>query len=194
MFKKNKYQLFKKAISKQLAEFIMEQLFLKKQVFYTMRNNGLISPLDQSWGTIEDTQVEGAYAVYGDIACETLLIKLMPLIERKIKCKLIPTYSYARIYEKGNELKKHIDRFSCEISGTLFLGGDEWPIFIKNKKINLKQGDLLIYKGCELEHWREPFKKNTCVQTFFHYNEAGFPNAEVNKFDQRLSLGIPKLD
>ena len=30
--------------------------------------------------------------------------------------KLYPAYTYARIYKKGDELKRHKDRFSCEIS------------------------------------------------------------------------------
>ena len=195
MFKKNKYIVIRKAIPKTLAEFVMEELFMRKNVLEAMQKNRLISPLDKTYGMLEgDTQVPGSYSVYADMACETLLVKVMPLIERKIKMKLIPTYSYARIYFEGNELKKHTDRFACEISGTLALGGETWPIFIGGKKINLKQGDLLIYKGCEVEHWREPLKKGFCVQTFFHYNQEGFATGEQQRFDGRASLGIPQLD
>lgn len=195
MFKKKKYIVIKKAIPKALAEFVMEELFMRKHVLSIMQNNKLISPLDKSYGILEgDDQVPGAYGVYADMACETLLIKVMPLIERKTKMKLTPTYSYARIYEQGNELKKHIDRFACEISGTLALGGEAWPIFLGGKKINLKPGDLLIYKGCEVEHWREPLKKGFCAQTFFHYNQISNTRSEQEKFDNRPSIGIPKLD
>ena len=34
------------------------------------------------------------------------------------------------LYKQGDELKRHKDRPSCEISTTLNLGGDPWPIFI----------------------------------------------------------------
>jgi hypothetical protein len=37
-------------------------------------------------------------------------------------------------------------------------------------KVTLKPGDMLIYSGCELEHWREPFEGNVCGQVFLHYN------------------------
>jgi hypothetical protein len=62
---------------------------------------------------------------------KTLLLKVKPVMEEKTKLNLIENYSYARIYQKGNELKKHKDRFSCEISTTLNLGGDTWPIFLE---------------------------------------------------------------
>jgi hypothetical protein len=39
-------------------------------------------------------------------------------MEKHTKLKLIPTYSYARIYKKGDVLHRHKDRFSCEISTT----------------------------------------------------------------------------
>jgi hypothetical protein len=35
---------------------------------------------------------------------------------------MLPTYSYARIYANGDELKKHRDRPACEVSVTLHLG------------------------------------------------------------------------
>ena len=127
---------------------------------------------------------------------------------------LVPTYSYARIYKKGDELKRHKDRPSCEISTTLNLGGDPWPIFIdgtgadsvideyknihkhnapKGTKVLLEVGDMLVYSGCELEHWREPFEGSVCGQVFLHYNHVNGPFADKNKFDKRPMLGIPPL-
>jgi len=107
-------------------------------------------------------------------------------------------------------LEKHKDRFSCEISTTLNLGGDSWPIFIepdpkkgnhkngryvpsrsKGIKITLNPGDMLVYRGCELEHWRNKFKGNNCVQVFLHYNDILLENAEENRFDGRPHLGLP---
>lgn len=38
---------------------------------------------------------------------------------------------FVRVYNKGNELKKHKDRSSCKISTTINLGGETWPIFIQ---------------------------------------------------------------
>ena len=72
------------------------------------------------------------------------------------------------------------------------LGGDEWSIYIEpNIEINLEQGDMLMYRGCELEHWRDPFEGKNCVQVFLHYNDASNKNAKQNKFDGRPMLGLP---
>ena len=49
---------------------------------------------------------------------------------------------------------------------------------------------MLVYKGCELEHWREKFNGNICAQVFLHYNEI-LSNKETNKFDGREHLGLP---
>ena len=120
------------------------------------------------------------------------------------------SYAYARIYKKGDILHRHKDRFSCEISTTMNLGGDEWPIYLEAKKnvgtpddgfpaqsnnkgtkVILKPGDMLVYKGMILEHWREPFNGEDCAQVFLHYNNVESPNAEENMFDGRPHLGLP---
>ena len=113
-------------------------------------------------------------------------------MEKESGVKLIETYSFARIYKKSDELKKHKDRYSCEISTTMHLGGDEWSIYIEpDIKIDLKQGDMLMYRGCDLEHWREPFTGKDCAQVFLHYNDASGKDAKQNKFDTRPMLGLP---
>ena len=58
--------------------------------------------------------------------------------------------------------------------------------------MDLKVGDMLIYSGCELEHWREPFQGNICSQVFLHYNHANGPFAKTNLLDGRPLLGVPK--
>ena len=147
---------------------------------------------------------------------ETLLMYMIPIMKAKTGLELIPTYSYTRLYEKGNILKRHKDRPSCEVSTTLHLGGDEWPIFLdpsgqvtlslmkgdkenpvkpgapKGVRVDLKIGDMLIYAGCELEHWREPFEGNVCSQVFLHYNHANGPFAKTNLLDGRPLLGVIK--
>ena len=130
---------------------------------------------------------------------ETLLQNLKPVMEKETKLKLSPTYSYARIYKNGDVLARHKDRFSCEISTTLNLGGDSWPIYLDPTskfgqagiKIELKPGDMLVYSGCELEHWREEFKGQNCGQVFLHYNKKGSKMAKENEFDKRPFLGVP---
>ena len=130
---------------------------------------------------------------------ETLLAKLNGKMEKETGYKLNPTYSYARIYKTGDVLHRHKDRYSCEVSTTLHLGGDPWPIYLDptgklgqaGVKVDLAPGDMLIYSGCELEHWREAFSGKNCGQVFLHYNDSRKKTAKENKFDKRPMLGLP---
>jgi len=212
-FKTKKYQVIRQALSKELANFIFNYMMLQRDAVDWMFNNNKINPANPFVGTRQDPQIPGAYSRYADWVMETLLQYMRPVMKAKTGMDLIPTYSYTRLYEKGNILKRHKDRPSCEISTTLHLGGDEWPIFLdptggdfvvdeyknihkpgapKGVQVDLKVGDMLIYSGCELEHWREPFQGNVCSQVFLHYNHANGPFAKTNLYDKRPLLGIPK--
>ena len=87
-----------------------------------------ISPFENIIGHYEgtDEQIPNTYSQYSNIAMETLmLMKCQPEMEKVTGLKLYPAYTYARIYKKGDVLKRHKDRFSCEISTTMNLGGDD---------------------------------------------------------------------
>jgi len=201
MFKKNKYVIIRQAINKDLALFLYNYFYMKKQVLDTCRKVKYISPYETLLGYYEgeNEQIPNTYASYSDIAMETLMLKCQPIMEKTTELKLYPAYTYARIYKKGDELKRHKDRFSCEISTTMNLGGDNWPIYLepsgklgqKGIKVDLKIGDMLVYSGCELEHWRKKFKGKECVQVFLHYNNRKTPGAKNNMFDKRPHLGLP---
>mgnify|MGYP003117320625 FL=1 len=196
-FKKKKYQVIKQAVPEVLAHFVSDYFCIKRQTHMTMLKNNYISIFQPDYGVWNDSQIPNTYSHYADIAMETLLLGLLPKMEKKSGMKLVPTYSYARIYKKGDVLERHKDRKSCEISATLSLGGDKWPIFLepsgktnkKGTKINLNHGDMLMYSGCDLEHWREPFTGESCVQVFLHYNREN--DKDNNKFDGREHIGLP---
>jgi len=198
-FKNKKFLIIKNAISKDLATFVYNYFLMKRQVARTLFDKRYISPFESMFGVWSDLQVPNTYSHYADIAMETLLLKLQPIIEKETGLKLNPNYSYARIYKKGDVLHRHKDRFSCEISTTLHLGGDCWPIFLepsgkeglKGIKVNLKSGDMLVYKGNELEHWREEFNGENCAQVFLHYNNLKTKGSKENIFDKRIHLGLP---
>jgi hypothetical protein len=191
-FKKQNYQIIKGAISKELADFCYQYFLNKRKVARHLFDTHYISQFTEYFGVWNDTQIPETYSHYSDIVMETLLQKVKPIMEQESETKLIETYSYARIYKNGDELKRHKDRYSCEISTTMNLGGDEWSIYIEpNIKVNLEQGDMLMYRGCELEHWRDPFLGENCVQVFLHYNDASNKNVKQNKFDGRPMLGLP---
>jgi hypothetical protein len=199
LFDKNNYTVIKNAISKELAGFCYNYFLLKRQVAKTLFEKKYISPFISYFGVWNDHQVPNTYSHYSDIVMETLLVTLFPIMEKTTGLKLNPNYSYARIYKKGDILHRHKDRFSCEISTTLNLGGDSWPIYLepsgkeglKGIKVNLNPGDMLIYKGNKLEHWRESFKGENCAQVFLHYNDLETKGSEENIYDKRPHLGLP---
>jgi len=160
-------------------------------VHYMYSNN--IVDDNTHYGKFGDDQIPNVYSEYGNGVMETLLMKTLPIVKRETKLDLLPTYAYTRVYERGSELKKHKDRPSCEISGTLHLGGNQWDIYMDGVKVDLNIGDMLVYSGCDLEHWREPFDGDLCGQVFLHYNEANGQYAEKNLFDGRPMLGLPTI-
>ena len=212
-FKEIKYQVIKQALSYELANFIFNYFLLKREAVAWMYKNNITYDTGM-WGTWTDQQIPNTYSIYGDQVMDTLLMKVLSRMEDETGLKLLPTYSYARLYKPGDILKRHKDRPSCEISTTIHLGGDRWPIFIdptgsdnvideaknihkpnapKGNEVILDIGDMLVYSGCDLEHWREPFKGQICGQVFLHYNHKNGPFAETNKFDKRPVLGVPSL-
>ena len=210
-FKIKKYQVIKNAISYELANFVYNYFMLKRDAVNFMYKNNINyeSPLLGTWA---DKQVPNTYSHYADFVMETLLMKVLPKMQQETDLELVPTYSYARIYKKGDILRRHKDRPSCEISTTIHLGGTKWPIFIdgtgsdnvideyknihkpnapKGTEVLLDVGDMLVYSGCELEHWREALHGDNCAQVFLHYNHLNGRFAKSNMFDKRPMLGVP---
>ena len=196
---KNNYKVIRQAISKELANFVYSYFLMKRKVARKLYDDRYISQFNYDYGVWNDEQIPETYSHYADIAMETLLQNLQPKMEEETGLKLTPTYSYARIYKKGDILKRHKDRYSCEVSTTLNLGGDDWPIYLEPSgeegkegiKVDMQPGDMLVYKGCDVEHWREEFTGENCGQVFLHYNDASDPKAEENKYDTRPFLGLP---
>lgn len=183
-FNEKKYVVLKDVLDQDYCALAVDHLF---KLF---NNNEMM----------KDEQCPLSDSIYGDAFFDNLLEKLTPFFSEISGKKLYPTYSYARIYRKGDELKIHRDRPSCEFSATINLNfkDQNWPIFfskentnINSVKLVLNVGDAIFYKGCELYHWREQFKGEWCCQVFFHYvdSEGAFKD---QKFDGRLTLGTKK--
>ncbi len=183
-FQDQKYQVIQTLLPAPLLHFAYRYA-LKKADFGSMHP--------------EDSQVSGTPADYGDPIMEMLLEELRPQVELASGLNLFATYAYFRVYQRGAVLDKHRDRPACEISVTLSLGGESgdegdnqtWPILIENANgitaIHLNPGDALLYRGCEVAHWREAFEGNIQAQVFLHYVDQQGSYANW-KFDQRETL------
>lgn len=150
--------------------------------------------------TVNDDQCPLSEAVYGDPYFDEILEKLTAAFSDATGKNLIPTYSYARIYRSGEILKIHKDRPACEISATITLGycNSLWPIYFSldnnadlntdNKPVIAEVGDVVLYKGTEIYHWRDKFEGDWQCQVFLHYVDADGP-FKNERFDRREKLG-----
>lgn len=131
-----------------------------------------------------DVSVPGSPAGYNNGMLKRLQEHLRPKLEEVTGKRLFKTYVYFRVYKHGAVLRKHKDRAACEFSITLNLGGEsdvDWPIFVHSRgrdiPVNLNPGDAMLYKGCEVLHWREAYPGEQQVQAFLHYVDQDGPNA-----------------
>lgn len=185
-FSENGYEVVRNVVSRDLLCHLKIQFQMMRdiQFFITKQKNKFI------FGDLQNS-----FSVYSAPFFESLAIQLNDKISQITSLKLYPTYSYARIYYKGAVLKPHKDRPSCEYSTTLCIDStDIWDFYIKDKSgeeklLKLNPGDMCVYSGCELEHWRKPYEGEMQMQCFLHYvNSKGSYSAY--KYDKRPMMGI----
>jgi len=145
-----------------------------------------------------DEQCPRSLALGGDRALDAVLEWIRPEVSRLIGFALAPTYSYTRMYAKGERLERHCDREACEISVTVSLeipkraGPSEIclkPPNSKERKIAIREGDGCVYFGTEVEHWRERLQSGGYVQLFLHFIARHGRHYPKCLFDGRESLG-----
>lgn len=146
-------------------------------------------------GYFELEEKTASMARYADAMGEALLLHMQPLIEKEVGFSLIPAYSYLRFYTAESFLRKHVDRPSCEISATLTVGNKStasWPIYVESNgktiAVDLDVGDLMIYKGPKIPHWREKLADGYWLQVFLHYVKSEGDFVDYG-FDKRPSIG-----
>lgn len=185
-FEKNRYVYLGNAVPRQTCEDLTNYMF-------KLFDEGKLT---------KDPQCPVSDSIYGDPVLDNLLNSLAAPLSAQLGVQLLPTYTYARIYRPGEVLVKHLDREACEISGTMTLGFDPgsgiWPIYfayseedVIGQSVEINIGDLVMYHGNELYHWRPPYKGQWQVQVFFHYVDANGPHASWAN-DKRASLGVQR--
>lgn len=145
-----------------------------------------------------DAQVANSVGIYGDPAFDMLMLMSLPMVEGIVGKKLLPTYTYARIYFNDANLLPHVDREECEHSVSLSLGGEYnalWPLWFKNGEGDpeyaaLSEGDAVVYQGNKVHHWRDAFEGQKQFQVFMHYVEAEGEYKD-KLFDTRPYIGLP---
>lgn len=209
-FSDNRYSFKEGVITKELCDIATQYALLKQQYFDERE-------------TIRD-RVPNTTAVYGDTLMESLMCYMKPHIEQMTGLSLCPSYTYYRVYKAGDKLTRHVDRPGSEIATTVCLGWDykdasknyRWGIYIdpetnhKNKPykkeefqsggkdgvlLKQNQGDCIVFRGNEVEHWRDPFEVGEGsyqVQLFAFYIDKNGPYYPKYAFDQRPGVAAPK--
>jgi|TARA_R100001440_G_scaffold26920_1_gene44302 hypothetical protein len=152
---------------------LIKNFFLKKELQVIQKY--CYNKLDLNKDYIIDPQ-SFSPSWYNDPLMMSLLDNKLPLVEKESNLKLFPTFTYWRYYVLGADLKQHMDRPSCEISVTVCIKKyDNWPLIIEGEKIELEEGEGLLYAGCEQKHGRPGiYKGEGMAQVFFHYvNQNG---------------------
>jgi hypothetical protein len=122
-----------------------------------------------------DSQAPNSQAMYNFMSFVRLLVEKVPEVSELLGEKILPTYTYARVYKENSELLRHRDRPACEISLTLNLSKDkDWPIYFQRSDgsetfVELAPGDAVMYLGCRADHWRNKFVGKEYTQLFMHY-------------------------
>lgn len=192
-FTENGYEVVKNAVPKDVIEFLKINFDIHEYAGYATVKH----PTAENPYPFGDEQTPSSFAFYSPLYGESLLLYLKPLLEKVTSTKLIETYSYMRIYYNGSILKRHIDRPSCEISATLCIKKEiDWPMFVENKNeeqlpIELEEGDLIIYRGNVIPHWREEYKGKRHYQMFLHFVDANGEYSEKFRWDKRPCLWAP---
>lgn len=206
-FKQDGYLILKNVIPQDICRIVTKYALLQEQISFNPElGNG--------------AQVENAHSVYADTLMETLMQFLQPHLEKNTGLTLCPTYTYFRVYRPGMILDRHKDRPSCEISTTICFGHSyktadpnyNWGMYVdkdsrtvegpdgtfksaENLGIMIEQqpGDLIVYRGCEVEHWRNAFQAeygSYQIQAFFHYIDKNGPYYPEYAFDKRPGIGF----
>lgn len=188
-FQTKKYQVVKNIISKDVAK-LTTQALLFSEADYKTKNKIIDS----------DPQVPGMQMFYSHSVTESLMVLLLPKMEKIVGDKLTPTYSYARVYRNGSVLKEHIDRPSCEVSISIQLAAvgvknkNGWGITMGEETLYLSDCDAVIYNGIKVLHKRDELfcePNGFQVQVFCHYVKT---NGRFSRFayDKRMGPGITR--
>lgn len=191
-FKDNLYEVVRGVLHPSLLQHLDISFELIKNVTYFNQN----IPIDNT-SAFCDKQVKESFSYYSPFCFEALSLQLLPLFKHITNKDLQPTYTYSRIYYNGAEMAEHIDRPSCEYSATVCISNDPepWDIWFQDLTgnrfpISLEPGDLIVYKGDILPHWRDSYFGKRQVQAFLHYVDSQ-GNYKDYLFDKRPYLGFP---
>ena len=194
MFHIDGYEVINDVITKQTSDLLSIEFNMVRDNIFLSNNRNL-----NEIGFCNDVVVKNSFSWYGAYCFESLLTLVKPSVEKVTGKRLIPSYSYARIYYNGATMLSHKDRPSCQYSATLTVDVDDsgpWDIWMENfdgvsVPVKIPVGSMLVYRGDKLNHWREEYKGTKQIQAFLHYVDVDGEFANY-AYDGREMLGAPR--
>lgn len=177
---------FKRQAYAQLIDVISpaHQLALQAHVKALVENN--------YFGPLGDGQVDRRMAIHNETVTASLHHRLAKLVSLITGEELQASYAYLGCYLGGAVLERHIDRAQCQYNlSIVFDMSDEednlvepWPIYlqVKNKPVavNLEVGSGLLYRGTDIEHWRDKLPEgHRAIVCFYHFVSPSFDGSLI---------------
>jgi prolyl 4-hydroxylase len=118
--------------------------------------------------------------------------EILPLIEKIVDKKLMPSYTYLSAYVNDSDLPAHTDRADCEYTVSFLINkpdNSHWPIYLHKAKqpvkykgrsdftppkeeciaIDCNAGGLMIFQGTDHIHFREKLPDDFYHIVLLHY-------------------------
>ena len=138
---------------------------------------------------LNDEQVEKRYGLHNEPMAAFFHRQLSGLVTRIAGEPVKPSYVYFGAYQPGAVLRPHVDREQCQFSVSFLVDYipepedvSPWPLFVKPQgsraaafAAHLGIGDGVVYKGCDVLHYRKALPANHfSTSLFFHFVHQNF--------------------
>lgn len=148
----------------------------------------LRSLVDAGFVAFATDAVATRYMLHKGIVTAYLQVQLRDLISRIVGEPINPSVNYLSCYREGSFLKRHTDRAQCEFSASMLVDFSpepedlsDWPLHLEGEdpaeayQIDLGIGDMVVYKGRELVHYRNVLPEGRfSTSVFLHYVRPDF--------------------
>jgi hypothetical protein len=178
-FSKNKFVIVRNFLNPDLVKFLAS--------YFQRAEGGIEAIFERDWTSLN---------AHSDACGDTVMYFIKPAIEENTGLELLPTYSFVRMYRKGDSLGRHKDGKQNQISCTMCIERDaDWPLGIsdgdKDHSVILEPGDAVIYQGYAVEHWRDKFSGNRQVQLITAFVEKGGKHDHLRYYSRGEPMYIP---
>lgn len=157
----------------------------------------LLSATGRLLGSDEDPSTQIFYA---PLALEALFPRVSAAVSDAIGEEVLPAFSFLWLYKRQAGIHRHVDRDSAEIVASITIASDSpngWPIGFcpaggSDFYIQSERGDLVIFEGHSVHHWREPLNADWHLQAIFNFVRAKGSYSKF-RFDGREHLGLDPI-